>query len=361
MSYQVMLAGKYQLDDLVESLSLEEALDEVAYRATIKLLVTPDLPQLAPGQSIEIKGTPTDGTDIVTILSGVIWECESTSANSKHLQLIAYDKMIYLAKSDDERLMTAGQTAAQRLKSYAKDWQIPLGNIVDTKIPLARDVKRTKSIWAMIQEDLKETADKGGGMFRPRMTPTGVDLLQLGSNKTVWDLDILQEIGQRRTLEGAVTQVKVLGTQAPKAKTAPAEVDTSKMTMEEIGRKYGATVSGTGTGKKAKMPELPSPVLAVIKGETSKLGTIQKVIQNDKIKSAADAQTAGKKELGGIQETFTVSGPDNNLIRAGDKVKLGEMLLFVTSVKRDLGQPGHMDLQLAAESKVRRDYYRVTV
>lgn len=319
MSYEVVLDNRYFLSELVQEISLEESLEEISYRASIRLVVTPDLPGIIPGQEIRISGIPYGGTGMTYLLHpGIVWECSSSNSSTKYLSLTVYDRTIYLAKSEDERLMPSGQTASDRLKLYAKEWGIPVGNLPDTRISLARNIKRTQTIYSMIQEDLKETADKGGELFRPRMTTSGLELIKLGDNKTKWDLEVIEDVTQSRTLEGAVTQVKVLGAQASDEKLAP--------------------------------------VLAVVKKDVEKFGTLQKVIQDSKIETIDQAQKAAQKTLIGIQETFSVTAPDINLIRAGDEVRLNGTTLWVTRVTHRLGTPGHMDLELALPGKVRRDY-----
>lgn len=320
--YEVVLANKYYLRELVESITLEESLDEIAYRATIRLVVTPDFPGIAPGQEIRVSGIPFGGSSMVYLLHpGVMWEIESETRGLKHLTVTAYDKTIYLAKSEDEYLFPAGQTASQRLKRYAADWNIPLGALADTGVVLAKAVYRARTIWDMIMSDLKETVAKGGDMYRPRMTPNGLELVKLGSNQTVWVLETdrnIEDLIQRRTLEGAVTQVKVLG---------HAEED--------------------------KRP----PVLAIVKGETAKYGTLQRVISDEKIKTTAQAKTAGQKVLAGMQETFTVTAIDINTIRAGDRVRFNQLDLYVMSVRHELGSPGRMTLELASADYIRRAVY----
>lgn len=322
--YEVVLANKYYLRELVESITLEESLDEIAYRATIRLVVTPDFPGIAPGQEIRVSGIPFGGSSMVYLLHpGVVWEVESEARGGavKRLIITAYDRVIYLAKSEDEYLFPAAQTASQRLKRYASDWGIPLATVADTGVVLAKAVYRAQPLWNMIMSDLKETVAKGGDMFRPRMTPSGLELVKVGSNKTVWVLEAkqnIEELVQRRTLEGAATQVKVLG--------------------------------HAGEDKR-------SPVLAIVKGETAKYGTLQRVISDEKIKTPAQAKTAGQKALAGMQETFTVTAIDINTIRAGDKVRLNQMDLYVMSVRHELGSPGHMTLELASADYIRRVVY----
>lgn len=319
MSYAVILSNRYDVRDFVEELTLEDSLDEIAYKASIRLAVTSELPAVVPGHAIRVTGIPFGGDGVANLLHpGVVWECTSANSGSKHLSVTAYDRTIYLAKSEDERLLPGGQTASERLKLYAKDWGIPVGTVQNTVIKLARNIKRTQSIYAMIQEDLKETADKGGGLFRPRMTERGLELVKLGGNRTKWPLELLEDVSQTRSLEGAVTQVKVLGAEAGEKKL--------------------------------------SPVLALERKDAEKLGTLQKIIQDSKLETAGEAKQAAQKALLGVQTTFSVNAPDINVIRAGDEVRLNGIALWVTRVSHKLGTPGHMELELAPPEKVRRDY-----
>jgi hypothetical protein len=321
--YEVILAGKYCLGDLIESISLDDSLSEIAYRANIRLVNTPDLPELLPGQAVEINGTPFGGTRLQPLLSnGVIWEVEAEKKGQPHITLTIYDKMVYLAKSEDEYLFPDGQTATQRLKKYTADWQIPAGELAETGVPLARAVFRAQPIYAMLKADLNETVSKGGDMFRPRMGAGGLDLIKLGGNQTVWVLEAdqnLESTVENSTLEGAVTQVKVLGPDSNGGSLAP--------------------------------------VLGIVKGETDKYGTIQKILSDSKVRTGNQAESAGKKLLSGARKSITVNCLDINTIRAGDKVKLNSAGFLVASVRHELGNPGHMTLTLAAEEQVRREYY----
>ena len=322
--YEVVLANQYYLRELVESITLDESLSDVAYHAQVRLTVTEDLQTIGigPGQEIRISGVPFGGTSMVYLLQpGVIWECNSTNTGIKHIDVDIYDRSIYLSKSEDEYLFSAGQTAAERLKQYCKDWGITTATITDTKTALAKAVYRAQSIYSMIQRDLVETAQKGGGLYRVRMAPDGLELVELGSNKNVWVLDYDQnvnQLNQKRTLEGAVTQVKVLGNASEESR---------------------------------------SPVLAIEKGETATYGTLQMVLQDDKITTAAAASTAAKKSLCGMQESYEVECIDINTIRAGDKVMLSSTELYVISVVHQLGSPGKMALELASADYIRRRYF----
>ncbi|MTV47767.1 phage portal protein [Heliobacillus mobilis] len=349
--YEVVLDNQWFLRELTQSITMEESLDEIAYRAVIKIVATSDFPGIRNGQPIRVSGIPFDGKEMAYLLHpAVVWDIQSLNRGVKHITVTAYDLTIYLAKSDDERLFPAGQTASQRLSVYAEEWGIPLGQVADTGIPLARALYRPQSIWSMIQKDLQETVAKGGELFRPRMTPDGLSLIPIGANDVIWVLEAeqnIEELGQHRTLEGAVTRVKVLGT---KRGSPEVQINTSGMSLQDIAK------LSTGEGKQQ---EMPSPVLAVVDGDTATYGTIQKVLQDSKIKSIADAQTAGEQVITktGFIEMFTVRGIDINTIRAGDRVMLNSMELIVCSLQRECGTLGHLTLELASRDEIRRRYF----
>lgn len=323
MSYEVILGGKHRLGELVENLSLKDSLDQIAYEASFQLAIPAAFPGITPGQSLEISGVPDGETKRVILLSpGVVWEIGSTSAAIKHIQVTAYDRTIYLAKSDHECLFPAGQTASQRLSKYAAEWEIPLASIPDTATELKKAIYRAQPIYNMITSDLRETAKAGGAMFIPRMTPAGLQLVRIGGNTPAWKLELAESITQTRTLEGAATQVKVLG-------------------MDE------------GQGSQ----EVPSKVLAIAKGETAKYGTLQRLIQDPEVKSLAAAKKLAQDALCGPVQNFSVTGPDMIQIRAGDAVTLNSMALIVTSVSHELGHPGRMELQLSSLADVKRRYF----
>lgn len=322
--YEVVLDDRHFLRELTEGITLEDTLEEVAYRANISLVVTPDLQKIGftPGQAMRVSGVPFGGSTMTYLLHpGVLWECDTRSKGQKHLAATVYDLTIYLSKSDDEYLFPAGQTATQRLKQYAKDWGIPTALLPETSIPLAKAVYRSQSIWSMIQSDLKETVKKGGAMYSLRMTPGGLDLFKIGSNATVWVLEEeqnIEETGQKRTLEGAITKVKVLGNAAEDQR---------------------------------------SPVLAVVSKDTDKYGTLQKTLSDSKLNDTGSATSAGTEMLTGLQETITLQGVDVNTIRAGDKVIYNNMERIVASIHHELGSPGHMSLEIGDEAYIRRRYF----
>lgn len=318
MPYELIVDRKYDVRELNELLVMEESIEEVSARVTATFVKTSDFPKLEGGEDFTIFGKAHGTNKIVQLFSGVVWDIFENKRGANKITLTCYDRSIYMAKSEDEYLFPGNETATQRIKQYASDWGIPLGTIADTGFKLAKAVYRAQPIQRMINNDLIETADKGGSLFITRMNVNKLELVQIGSNKEVWILEPTESISYNRTLDNAVTQVKVLG----------------KETEDKR-----------------------SPILATVSKDTSKYGTIQKVLQNEKVKTKADAEKAGGKLLAGPDETYTVTMPDINTIRAGDAVKLQNKELFVISLRRRMGPAGMITMELGSLDLIRRRFY----
>ena len=86
--YDVRLAGRFYLGDLVQEITQEESLDELAPRTNIRIVVTgDDFPTIAPGQTIDIIDTLQN--DIVRF-DGIIHEIDSENRGLKDLDIEVY-------------------------------------------------------------------------------------------------------------------------------------------------------------------------------------------------------------------------------------------------------------------------------
>ena len=339
VGYDVVLQGGNFLRETVEKITLEDRLDEIAYRSVIGMTVPGEqfsgMPIIKPGHEIQVVGVPF-GSDSISLVfnSGVVWDVQITNQQRRHWNVTVYDKTIYLAKSEDEYYFAEGTTATGIIKQIASDWNIPIFSLPDTGQPLAKALHRSKCLWSIIQDALRETAEKSGRLWRLRMMPGtittvpryefkpgGLELVELGTNSPIWAIEFaanMEQLSQRQTLDGAVTKVKILGN-ASKDKR--------------------------------------SPVLGVVTGKTE-LGTLQKVHTEHKATNLSAALKVANNMLAGIQETIDVTAIDINTIRAGDRVYVeGLPELIATSVKHDCGSPGRMSLQLAERECIRGRYY----
>lgn len=314
----IILRNKYKIDNLIEGIQLSEAIDGIAYTANINLVETEELKKLgiAKGHNIEVYDIDFETKKNKQIFKGVIWDIDK-SRKSKRITMICKERTIYIEESEDEYLFSEG-TATQRIQRYCRDWGIPAASLVNTRIRLAKAVYRSESILGMMLKDLKETAQKGGNLYKLRMLDK-LNIIQLGSNKTVWKLEsIAEDINEKSSLDGMITQVKILGKQEENKKT---------------------------------------PVTGVYKKDTNKYGTIQKLIQDEKIKSGSEAKKRANILFNIGEETTHISGIDINSIRAGDKVSLDGNILYAIDITHNLGSVGRMDLTLSNLDYIRRKFY----
>ncbi len=311
----------YKIGNLNEGVSLQESIDSIAYVATVKLLETDELKNigLVKGNVIEVWDTAFNSSNDVRAFKGIVWEREKTRKD-RTLELTCKEKTVYLENSEDEYQHPEGQTATQRITRYANDWNIPIGTFADTGVGLAKNIYRGgDKILDMIFKDLKETAQKGGKLYKVRMSDK-LDLVEIGTNSTVWKLgSIIEDVDEHSSLEGAVTQVKVLGSQSS---------------------------------------DSLSPVIGTYEKETKGYGTLRKIVQDDKVTNADEAKKKADSLFSTGEDYFTLNcDADINTIRAGDKVNFDDTDLYVASVTHTLGSVGKMDLTVGTMDYIRRKFY----
>lgn len=312
----IIRIGQWEVDEFVNEITVEESLEEISAVCNFKL-VKPENVSVGLYQNVWVVDKDDMTNKNIVVFSGVIWE--TTQDYKGFLDIVAYDKTIYLAKSEDEYLFGDKTTATARIKKIAKDWNIPLSTIEETSIGLAKKLYRGQTLWQMMKDALDETVRKGGQMYRVRMLTNGLTLKKLGSNSYVYDLDTMVQAQLERTqsLEGTITKVKVLG-----------KADDDKL----------------------------APVLANVSKNTSKYGTLQKIVYDENIKNYSQAKTVANSVLCEPQQVWSVEIVGIYDIHAGDKVKIKGQELLVLSVSYNL-KARQMSLHLANSDYVRRRVY----
>ena len=312
--YTVILNNTQKLDNLKLEISLSETIDSIAYTADIKIVIPAAL-KVMEGDPIEIIKNRDPGKG--RVFKGIIWDKNTDLKHNKVGSLECKERTIYIEESEDEYLFKAGTTATQRAQQMCGDWGVPMGSFENTGIALAKAPPKIGTIYGMMLEDLKETAQKGGGLFKYQMK-NKLDLIKIGSNKVVHDVSgILENINQTGSLNGVVTKVKVLG---------------------------------------KKEDDKKSPVSGIFTKGTD-IGVFQRVIQDEKVEDPGVAKAKAEALFSKGERSISVSGIDIPEIRAGDKVKLNGFYAYVTSVTHRLGEPGRMDLVLESLANIRRKYY----
>jgi hypothetical protein len=334
----LILKNKYKIQILSESITLKEAIDGIAYTLSISLIETNELKNIgiAKGDSIELFDKAYDNRQYIQIFSGVIWDI-SKNKKSKKITITGKERTVVVEESEDEYLWSDGQTASQRTKIICNDWGIPIGNIIETGTGLAKD-KRKESLYGMIKKDLKETAQKGGNLYKLRMN-TSLDIIKLGSNETIYKLDnIIEELEEKDSLDGAVTQVKVLGKEDTKKK----------------GRKSKSDSSSSSDEKELVL----SPIIGIFKKDTETYGALQKIIDDDKVDDYAKAQAKANCLFSSGETSKSLKCcKDINILRAGDNVSVYGETFIITEITHNLGSGEKMNLTVMKIEDVRRKFY----
>lgn len=311
---EIILNGKYKLETIVSSMSFSESIDSIAYNLSISLVGRGFT--IYKGDRIIVKDIAFGTNKEITIFNGVVWSVDKSHKN-KTVNLECKERTIYMEISEDEYLFSKG-TASSRLKKYCSDWGIPVGNIEDTKITLSEAIYRKSTILSMIQKDLKETAQKGGELFKLRMN-NSLDLIRIGSNSDVWILDtIIEDINEKSSLDGAITRVKVLG--------------------------------------KNENDKGNSPIIGTFSKNTEKYGTLQKIVQDENIKNHSQAKAFSDNLFStGDESINVVCVQDINTLRAGDKISLNSKEYIIIDITHNKNST--MSLQLGTIDTIRRRFF----
>jgi hypothetical protein len=317
----VILNEKYELKNVNEGITLQESLDSIAYSATIILLDTDELRKLniKKKDRLRIVDIHAEKNQPTNLFDGVVWEVVRSRKN-RTLTIAGRERTVFMEESEDDFLLPTGQTATQRITKYAKDWNIPIASLIDTKIKLEKAQQGGQKLLDRIDADLKETAQKGGNLYKIRMLDK-LNIIQLGSNKNIWKLEtVADDIETTSSLESAVTRVKVLGQ----------DKDDGKAT----------------------------PVIGVYSKDIDKYGTLQKILQDEKVTNATQAKAKAANMFSDGKEVIHITcNKDVNTIRSGDAIMVDGVTWYVMDITHNMNIPYTMDINAGKSLYIRRAFY----
>lgn len=321
----LVLRNKYKLEGLQLSGTLKETIDGVAYTMDVTIVKNYDLANnvgISKGDAIEFWDYLfSDSTNKKRLFCGVVWDIQSSDKTFR-IDMQCKERTLYMEESEDEFNFKEGQTATTRIKDLCNAWGIPIGNIPDTKTSLSKDRKKC-GVYSAMWEALKETAQKGGKLYNFRFDDS-LSVIELGSNQVIYKIDdIIDEPSRSDTMQGVVTQVKVLGENK----------------------------------SKDDAPTL-SPVIGTYKQYTDYYGTIQKVVQDSKIENYSQGQERANTMFSAGDDTWTFKCVKDILdIRAGDKVSLSGREFYVIDITHQLGDQGMIIKAMETLDNIRSKFY----
>lgn len=207
---------RLQLAEAIKELEWEEQPEELAVRLTATLQNTELggqwLHELLP-LNAKLFLYVDMGSGQQEIFRGSILRTQYQVDPLPQFVLTAYDPLIYLAKSTDDRFYAAGTTARTIITDIAKAWEIPLGTIEGPDVALSKQVFRSERLSQMIDSVLKEAKKRGSGKYIARANLNTIDIVKQGGNSPVYVFyeDNISFAEDSQSIENLVTRVKILG------------------------------------------------------------------------------------------------------------------------------------------------------
>ncbi|MFF2887022.1 hypothetical protein [Paenibacillus sp. NPDC057967] len=216
---------------------------------------------------------------------GIVFDWDYTNDSVGSLTVKAYDMLIYLLRSKDDRYYPKGTRANAIINDIAKAWKIPVAQMSLPAISLSKQIFRGDTVAAMIQQVLDQVRDRGGGKFFMRAYGGKIYVLPQAQNKEVYHFgsNIVSRMSDNQNIEDLVTRVKIIGKE------------------NAAGR---------------------APIVATVDGR-KEFGVLQDVIYREQYDSVAAAKRAAQevlKERGSPRRRRSISAPDVPFLRRGDKV-----------------------------------------
>lgn len=336
----IVLKNKYKIALTATECTLKESVDSIAYTLNLNLTKATGIVEigLTKYDSIQLYDYTFLTKEYKKIFDGYVWDMDSDD-KERNISLVVRERTVNMEESEDEYSFSEGSTATQRATQICNDWGIPIGRLIDTQIGLAQ-FRNSTSLFTMMWNDLKETAQKGGKLYKYRMEDK-LSLIELGTNITIYKLDsIMNSSSRKSSMQGAITQVKVLGE--------------NKNVSVATGEK---TKIGKDKKKNVKNYDV-SPTMGVFKNETEEYGTLQKIVQDSNITDYKTAKQKAESMFYTGDEIWTFKcEKDISDIRAGDKVSVYSKYYYVTEITHDIGNNSMIITAMESLEDIRGKFY----
>lgn len=302
----------------VEGLGWEEEEDELAMKITFELYNAKyngsRLSSLIKiGCVVAIKAYWGSGKGIVAM--GNVTECErSTTKADEVFNVVAYDNLYSMQRSQDNIYFAAGKGTKSALTEVFKSWGITLSSYSGPDVSHSKILYKNSYLGDVVRGILDEAKKKGGGKAIVRSTENKVSIVAVGGNKDVYHFEGNNSVSSKHkvSIANLVTRVKIVSSE--------------------------------------KTDGLPK-VEAVKNGKTE-YGIFQRIVNHASSDNLSEAQETAQDMLdenGKPKETATVQAPDTPPVRKGDMVHLAVGALngfyIVKSVQHD-ADSGKMTMQV---------------
>ena len=250
-----------------------------------------------------------DGEKKDEVFRGWIWTAYHRSQMDDNLFTVkCYDNLIYLQESEDSLYFSKGKSTKSVMSKICDKWGIKLNYSYNT-ITHGKLVLRG-TLTDIIMSDILETVRKRTGKRYVIYSQKDIMYVSsVGTNKKIYQItkkNNAVETRYEKTMDGMITKVKILGNADKKSDKVP--------------------------------------VVATVKGDTKKYGTLQKLQtkgSDDSLKAAKKEAKATIKEHGEPTREYMVTATDIPWIKKGDTVYVdaGHITgknLIVTGIERSI-------------------------
>lgn len=290
--YVVSGSTKYNVTDALESLDWDEPEKQIAAKATISLMNVKAGSNwlstiIKPRDRVFIYAN--DGSKNEEVFRGYVWTRPyDRTVTDRTLQLMCYDNLIYFQESEESEYFSSGNSTKTVVSSICNKWGVQLSYNYES-ITHSKLVLRGTLADIFTSDILDLVKDRTGKKYVIRSVQDVMQVNTVGSNTTVYNIKTQENAISTKsivTMDGMITRVKILG---------KADDDDRK------------------------------PVEATVNGNTSKYGTLQKLIDRDTNTSLADAKKEAQTIInlnGTPKYEYNIQAPDVPWIRKGDVVNV---------------------------------------
>lgn len=310
--YLVDGTKKYNITPAVTNITLSHQDRQLAQSATITAANIKTKSGKTICQIVKVRARifihANDGDKSAEVFRGWIWtEYHESDMEASAVKMKCYDNLIYLQESEDSLYFSKGKTTKAVLSEICNKWGIKL-DFTYSSITHSKLVLRGTLSNIILSDILEKTMRKKGIRYVVYSAEGVMNVAPVGSNTKIYKIEKKEnavKVRYEKTMDDMVTKVKILGNAKDSGKV---------------------------------------PVVATVKGNTAKYGTLQKL----ETKSNDDSLSTAKKEAKSIiqyngipTKEYTVTAPDIPWIKKGDKVyvKAGHITgeyLIVAGIERSI-------------------------
>lgn len=286
---------KYRLKGVTTDLTVSHAKDELAEKVTLSLVDvkvgTKRLHSLIALKD-KIYVYANTGSGAKEVFRGFVWERTLyNDADNREIQLVCYDRLIYLLKSHDNLFVKKGKKTKDVLTSLAKSWGFKIIYRYES-ISHSKLAYHDESVADIFISILNKVKSKTGKKYAIRLEKNVIVIETVGKNSTVYKIenkDNAIATEYRQTMEDMVTKIKIV-----KAETTSKDEETGKyLTVTSVSK------------------------------NTKEYGTLQEILVKEKDDKLSDVKKEAQKTLNSKAKPTaekSVKAIDNPWVKKGHKV-----------------------------------------